>query len=321
MTKPWRKLKMSELIHHYQNGNYRVKLWDDGTKIREGDYAGDGPLIPDFPENCDIKITNWCDNPICERYCHEQSNFKGEHGDLLRLFRLLRTAAPGMECAFGGGSTLSHPGLLELLRLLKNETELICNVTVNGYHLASQFELIEYMLNEKLIYGMGISFNAAAQREFPYNRLINLTGNMVYHLIAGIHTINDAKWICEARYKPKILVLGYKEFGNGVGYYAQHKNQVDANLYQWLTKIHTLIGYKDLILSFDNLAVEQLKIRRFFDEEGWNRFYQGDDGFTNLYVDAVKKEYAISSRSPNKHKLKDEDTFASIFEVVRKEKT
>jgi hypothetical protein len=228
-----------------------------------------------------------------------------------------------MECAFGGGSTLSHPDLLEMLRSIQKELSLVCNVTLNAFHVETQIDLIEQLLQEKLIYGIGISFNQFAKLDkyaAPFNKLASLTQNVVYHLIAGIHTIEDAKWLIENRANPKILVLGYKQFGNGVNYFNSHKVDLEANLYQWLTRIHTIIGLNGVILSFDNLAIEQLKIRRFFNDEGWSKFYQGDDGFANLYVDIPNLEYAVSSRSANKHKLKDDDTFESIFKVVRKEK-
>ena len=42
----------------YKNGNYVVKIYTDGTKIRETE---ENDFIPSFAENCDIKITDRCD--------------------------------------------------------------------------------------------------------------------------------------------------------------------------------------------------------------------------------------------------------------------
>lgn len=48
-------------------------------------------------------------------------------------------------------------------------------------------------------------------------------------------------------------------------------------------------------MSFDNLALEQLKIKRFFlDEKEWNTTYQGEHSF---YINAVDGYFAPSSRS------------------------
>ena len=44
-------------IGEYQNGNYTVKIYEDGTKIRENDLDF---FESEFPENIDIKITNRC---------------------------------------------------------------------------------------------------------------------------------------------------------------------------------------------------------------------------------------------------------------------
>ena len=51
------------------------------------------------------------------------------------------------------------------------------------------------------------------------------------------------------------------------------------------------------IISFDNLAIEQLAVKDHFTEAGWKEFYMGDDGHFTMYYDAVKDEYAISSIS------------------------
>ena len=54
-----------KLLGTYQNGNYTVKIYDDGTKIRENDLDF---FEPDTVESMDIKITNSCDKmcPFCQ---------------------------------------------------------------------------------------------------------------------------------------------------------------------------------------------------------------------------------------------------------------
>lgn len=53
-----------------------------------------------------------------------------------------------------------------------------------------------------------------------------------------------------------------------------------------------LFGKK--LISFDNLAIEQLKIPRFFTKENWKVFNQGEESF---YINAVDGYFAPSSRT------------------------
>ena len=50
---------MKNLLKKYNNGNYTVEIYDDGTKIRETEEE---IFEASFPENIDIKITNKCLN-------------------------------------------------------------------------------------------------------------------------------------------------------------------------------------------------------------------------------------------------------------------
>ena len=69
------------MIGKYKNGNYRVIIMSDGTKIRA---IQDGTIPnPDFPENMDVKITNYCD--IGCSFCYENSTINGCHGTILNL--------------------------------------------------------------------------------------------------------------------------------------------------------------------------------------------------------------------------------------------
>ena len=46
-----------KLLGKYQNGNYKVMLLEDGTKIR---YNNLDNLTPDFAESMDVKLTDKC---------------------------------------------------------------------------------------------------------------------------------------------------------------------------------------------------------------------------------------------------------------------
>ena len=63
---------MTTLLHWYVNGNYTVEIYSDGTKIRETLDPAETKFRPEFSENIDIKITNFC-NANCG-YCHDLDN-------------------------------------------------------------------------------------------------------------------------------------------------------------------------------------------------------------------------------------------------------
>ena len=90
----------------------------------------------------------------------------------------------------------------------------------------------------------------------------------------------------------KILVLGYKKFGRGIDFY---DDKIDEEIKRWYMYLPKYIG--KCLISFDNLAIEQLNMKRLFTDEGWNKFYMSDDFTFSMYIDAVKQEYASTSRS------------------------
>jgi hypothetical protein len=68
-------------------------------------------------------------------------------------------------------------------------------------------------------------------------------------------------------------------------------------------------------LSFDNLEINQLEIKRFLSEEKWKSIYMGGDGQFTMYIDGVRQEFAISSTSVIRYPL--DKPIAECFETVR----
>ena len=273
-------------IAKYQNGNTTVTIMNDGTKIREYENA---PEIL-HPESIDVKITDYCDMGCA--YCHESSTKKGIHGDLNKLLEVITELPAGVELAIGGGNPLSHPNLIEFLQVLKSKG-IIANLTVNQGHLKTFQDMITYLIKDELVKGIGISITS---NNFNYIKpLLEITDNIVYHIIAGVNKAEVIEKLIELG-NCKVLVLGYKLFGFGVKF---HSKEVDAELKRWYKRLPNFIG--KCTLSFDNLAIKQLKVKRLFTYEGWNKFYMGDDFSFTMYIDAVKQEYAPTSRS-NKRK-------------------
>ena len=289
-------------IGEYQNGNYKVKIWNDGTKIRISD---DGSFIPNRLESLDCKVTNFC-NMNCQ-FCHEKSTIDGKHGDLDNP--IIDTFEPYTEIAIGGGNPLSHP---DLEKFLKHLVALKCfpNITVNQVHFLEEFERLKKMRDEKLFYGLGVSvFNpdedlASKLLEFP---------NAVVHTIAGITTLQMLRKMSNLGIK-KILILGYKNYGRGEQFYNDNVKKSINELKENMQEIRTLFE----VLSFDNLAIKQLEIKNIMSEAEWNEFYMGDDGCYTMYLDLVEKKYAKSSTSKERFDLL--PTINEMFLDIRKKK-
>src|SRR5574344_2032907 len=114
-------MQQNKILGEYINGNYNVKIYEDGTKIRS---TKDDEFNAQFPENIDLKITNYCTNNCL--YCYESSNSMGKHADILSA-KFLDTLQPYTELAIGGGNPLSHPDLIPFLDKLK-EKHIIANI-------------------------------------------------------------------------------------------------------------------------------------------------------------------------------------------------
>lgn len=286
-----------EILAEYTNGNTDVKIFSDGTKIRS--YENTPKIV--HPESIDIKITDYCDMGCL--YCHESSTVSGKHGDLEELLSVLSALPKGVELAIGGGNPLSHPGLIDFLKALKKRG-LIANITVNQGHLKRYQSLLFDLIDERLVFGVGISVTSNNFKNvYP---LRERTENIVYHVIAGVNDISVLDKLIELGVC-KVLVLGYKDFGFGVSY---RTPAVESSIEKWRKTLPKYIG--KCVLSFDNLAIEQLAVKRLFTTEGWERFYMGDDFCFTMYIDAVNQEYAPTSRSSVRTSFK-ETTLLEYF--------
>lgn len=300
------------LLNSYTNGNTKVSIYDDGTKVRE--YEGE-PVVA-HPESMDIKITNYCDGGC--QWCHEKSTIKGRHADLDRLLGVIDGLPAGVEIALGGGNPLTHPGLFPFLLTLKSRG-LIANMTINQRHFAPYRKDIERLISEKLIHGLGISYSQGVYQD-DIAPFIKMTNNIVFHTIMGVNTVSviDDLYEFVARNggdKTKILILGYKDYGLGKGYLSSNKDAIDTTKLQWYRYLATYFNKPNLTLSFDNLAIEQLNLKRFFTDKSWNKFYMGNEGQYTQYVDAVNQQYAICSVDPNRKSF-DEISLFDFFKNI-----
>lgn len=194
-----------------KNGNYTMYLdLETGTKIRKNDLDF---FDPEKPESMDIKITNKCDMGCA--FCHENSTPDGLHGDIMNL-KFIETLLPYTELAIGGGNPLTHPDLIPFLEKCK-ALKLVPSMTINQYHFMKPEyqELIDKLVNEKLIYGLGVSLTIASDE---FINKIKKYPNAVIHIINGVQALNQVKKLYD--HNLKVLILGYKMFRRGVDYFS-----------------------------------------------------------------------------------------------------
>ena len=296
-----------ELIGSYINGNYKTTIYNDGTRIRETE---EDEFIPAFAENCDIKITDSC-NMGCS-FCHEGSTPDGKHGDILNP-KFLSTFHPYQEIAVGGGSVFEHPDLIPFLENLKKQ-KVIANITVHQVHFMQNLELIRKMIEEKLVYGIGVSVSAPTEELI---KALKSVPNTVCHVINGIWNEKTAEMMVDRNLK--VLILGYKELRRGNEYIAAHNKIVTDNK-KWLYDNLSELLKKFKLISFDNLAIEQLNVKRLLSDEEWEKFYQGDDGTSTFYIDAINQKFARSSTAAfDKRYPIDNLSMDEMFKIITEE--
>lgn len=296
-----------ELLGVYKNGNFRTIILSDGTKIRETE---DNEFIPAFAENMDIKICNYCDMGC--PFCHEGSTTDGKFGDILNE-KFINTLHPYQEIALGGGDATSHPDLIPFLQKLKNR-KVIVNMTVNQIHFEKKQEFIKKLVEEKLIYGLGVSLVNPTEN---FVKLIKQYPNAVIHVINGVLKPSDVEAL--KNNDLKMLILGYKHIRRGDEYYESEMIGIKAKQY-WLYSNLEFMLKEFKVVSFDNLAIEQLGVKRLLSDEEWDEFYQGDDGSFTYYIDMVERKFAKSSTAPFDQRYDLLDSVDDMFKKIVSEK-
>lgn len=291
------------LLGRYKNGNFVTTILSDGTKIRE---TKNDEFIPSFAENMDVKICNYCDMGC--KFCHEGSSLYGKFGAILNE-KFIDTLHPYQEIAIGGGDATSHPDLIPFLQKLK-ERKVIANMTVNQIHFEKKQELIKKLVDEKLIYGLGVSLVNPTKH---FIELIKQYPNAVIHVINGVLKPLDVKAL--ENNNLKMLILGYKHLRRDNEYFEEEQNDIEVKQ-QWLYENLEDIIQKFKVVSFDNLAIEQLNVKRLLTQEEWDEFYMGDDGKVTYYVDMVERKFAQSSTAPFDKRYDLLDSVDDMFHVI-----
>lgn len=295
-----------EVLGGYRNGNCNVLLLSDGTKIRT---TKDDDFVPAYAENMDIKLTNYCDMGC--KFCHEGSTTNGKHGNILDE-KFIDTLHPYQEVALGGGDVTSHPDLIPFLQKLK-ERKVIANITINQRHFEQKQDLIRKIVDEGLVYGIGVSLVNPTE---TFISLIKQYPNAVIHVINGILSHSDVEMLSDNNLK--MLILGYKHLRRGEDWYEKDCENIISKQ-NWLKEnLSSMINHFNVV-SFDNLAIEQLDVKRLLSQEEWDEFYMGDDGNFTYYIDMVERKFAKSSTAPMDKRYDLLNSVDDMFKVITSE--
>ena len=291
----------------YKNGNTMTTIYDDGTKTH---FTMDDEFEFEFPESHDISISQCCDNG-CE-WCYYGCSPTGKHGKLTG-WKFFDSMRPYTEIAINLQFPL-HPDLESFLFEMR-QRKIIVNATINQNHFMSDSgrELIEAYSDLGLIKGIGISLTDPTQEGFIDE--VKKYPNAVIHIIAGVTPWEDIQYLMG--HGLKLLILGYKKTGRGKKYY-------DGLFIPIITQMKYLEGGLDEVIngfkvvSFDNLAIEQLHIKNRLNDKEWDMFYGGDDGTVTFFIDLVKGVFARNSLSQIVYPIGDK-TIDEMFAIVKNE--
>lgn len=292
----------------YKNGNYTVVIFDDGSKVR---YTEDDEFKPEFAENCDVKITNRCS--VGCRHCYEGCVKNGRHASLLgeTAANIVNSLHPYTEMALNGND-LDHPELEGFMHLLKLK-KVFCNITVSQSQFVQNHKKIKRWQELGLLYGVGVSVMNPTPE---FAAIASDVKNVVLHVINGVVTMEQMEFLYDKGFK--VLILGYKSLKRGKKYMDANADEVKKRQTDIYNALPTMSNHF-AALSFDNLAIRQLNVRRLFDsEEEWEQFYMGDDGMFTFYIDLVSMEFAKSSLCENRHKIK-KMNIDEMFNTIKNE--
>lgn len=268
------------LLSEYKNGNATIKLYDDGTKIMETD---DDEFDFEFASSMDVCISERCDNGC--QFCYANCTPDGKVATFDWDF--LNGIPAGVEMAINMQFPLPD-GFEEFLKRMKDQG-VIVNATVNQRHFEKHEEYIAQLVDEHLLWGIGISLVKATPE---FIAAVKRFDNAVIHVINGVVTMTDLLMLGDKELK--LLILGYKDKGRGIAYHTEANAEVERKQ-KMLRHLLPVFLHMFKAVSFDNLALKQLKVRKLVTDEEWEEFYMGKEASSSFYINLVNGTYSPSS--------------------------
>ena len=296
------------MLGSYSNGNYRIAIMEDGTKVR---YTAEDEYKPEFAESIDLTITKKCDGGC--KFCYMGCTPEGKHSDIFKFAPFIESLKPYTEVAINGND-LSHPQLDALLSILK-ERNVIANMTVNAKHLIQHKAHLANLIMSGYIHGLGISPIGGTVLPDEVIQFASVYKNCVIHVINGIF---DRSLFSKLEGKDiKLLILGYKQSGQGIDYRERNKDKIAFNM-KWLQDHIVPVTSAFNVVTFDNLAIDQLELRDSKLDINWDLDYMGDEGEFTFYADLVDGYYAVTSFDEVMYPIESRNAIDCFQDIRRK---
>lgn len=264
---------------YYVNGNYQVKIKKDGTKVRT---CFEEHFKAKRPETIDVNLSNYCENN-CD-YCYLAATKEGKSA-VVETDAFFETIPPYTELAVNFFNKKDL--LLKNLELFKKR-KFITNLTIHWSDFINNKEWLLKLQEKQLVYGIGVSVTSEVDL-----KLTEDFEDLVFHTIAGITPITTFKKLKGK----KVLILGFKTKGRTI-------NKKVPDLKELKTELKKkLLGDWFEVLTFDNLAIEQLSLKKDIKKEVWEKYYLGAEGNASFYYGAVSKKAFRSSTEPLEKEL------------------
>lgn len=312
--------------YKYKNGNYFVMSNRNGSKVKRA-LRFNEDLCAEFPDSIDLKITNTCS--IGCKYCHESSVAGAKKFNLKKTIEVLdKLPKCGIEVAVGGGDIFDEDCISDAEKLVRwlKMNNFQPRITVNYKTFQKEFDgdpISSYSIVSDCNEAVGVSIEKVPDVDDVFKSVCHLE-RAVFHIIAGIFPVDDImklyKGVSENVYldRPvRILILGYKQFGRAAGTSVDLENWkkgIKKLIFEIRTG-NTSIPNPDIVIGFDNLALEQLDIESSLLPDEWSNLFCGCDFSSSMYVDAVEGMFGPTSRSPQDERVSWDST--SIVEYFK----
>lgn len=279
-------------INRYLNGNYFVDLYDDGTKTRSADISTVTTLKPEFPDQIELKITNYCDK-TCAGY--DESKATGTIADILHN-KIISDIKPYTEVSIIDCNALAHPALVKFIEELKSKN-IDVDLTVNQTHLIDDLEkfgIVLELVSKKLLRCLSVRLTDSTDEKL-YNLICKKLANVIIECHVGLTSSEDIHRL--ANHNLSLMILGFKQqIWHSRCLYQNSKIPEDIiaqniqNMIAELKKIQTDTD-KFIAIGFDTLAAKQLNI---LNPDGSCDYYIQDADEYSMFIDLANGEYAKS---------------------------
>ncbi len=300
----------------YTNGNFYTCIFGDGTRLI---ISEDDNLKPEFPMSVDLKITDKCNNSCL--YCYENSSPDGDDADE-SIVELVKALPQYTEVTLGGGNPLES-GMLEKIIWECNTS---VSFTINQLDIdrlisADWFEelILHHGISGDFCFGkgfkadvtaIGISVSCVDNELIEKLRILDKEIHIVVHVTAGIIDLKELEKLYDNNFR--LLILGYKVCGRGKDYYSENVEKRITDIKENIDEIQKHFR----VTAFDNLALKQLDVKRLVSEDAWERLYQGEEGEFSMYIDGVKREFAVASYFEERYSI-EEMSIKRMFKYLK----